>query len=111
MARYHRYLGELWEDLDLEDLVGELSDFLLQSGFEVEQGDWDTDDLQALEDAILEAMLRKGLLSEEDLARLMADADAREQFLQKVVERLVREGYLKLTEAQPFHDPTGGGSF
>jgi Ca-activated chloride channel family protein len=111
MARYHRYLGELWEDLDLEDLVGELSDFLLQSGFEMEQGDWDTDDLQALEDAILEAMLRKGLLSEEDLSRLMADADAREQFLQKVVERLVREGYLKLTESQPFHDPTGGGSF
>jgi Ca-activated chloride channel family protein len=110
VARYHRYLGELWEDLDLEDLVGELSDFLLQSGFEVEQGDWDADDLQALEDAILEAMLRKGLLSEEDLGKLMADADAREQFLQKVVERLVREGYLKLSEAQPFHDPTGGGS-
>jgi Ca-activated chloride channel family protein len=112
LARYHRYLGELWDDLDLEELVGDLSDFLLQSGFEVEQGDWDTDDLQALQDAILEAMLRRGLLSDEDLQRLMSDAEAREQFLQKVVERLVREGYLKLTESQPFHDPTsGGGSY
>jgi Ca-activated chloride channel family protein len=112
VARYHRYLGELWDDLDLEELVGDLSDFLLQSGFEVEQGDWDTDDLQALQDAILEAMLRRGLLSDEDLQRLMSDAEAREQFLQKVVERLVREGYLKLTESQPFHDPTsGGGSY
>ena len=39
--RYHRYIGELWEDLDLEDLVGGLSDFLLQSGFEMDQGEWD----------------------------------------------------------------------
>ena len=34
-VRYHRYIGELWDDLSLEDLVGELSDFLLQSGFEM----------------------------------------------------------------------------
>ena len=33
MAIYHKYTGELWDDLDLEDLVGELSDFLLDSGF------------------------------------------------------------------------------
>jgi Ca-activated chloride channel homolog len=39
----------------------------------------------------------------------MGDAEARDQFLQKVVERLVREGYLKITEGQPFHDPTQGG--
>ena len=33
LIRYHRYVGELWDDLDLGELVGELSDFLLQSGF------------------------------------------------------------------------------
>jgi Ca-activated chloride channel family protein len=109
IVRYHRYIGELWEDLDLEDLVGELSDFLLQSGFGYEPGDWDQDDLQALHDAILEALLRRGLLSEEDLEKLMGDADALQQFLQKVVERMVREGYLKTSEGQPFHDPTEGG--
>ena len=32
VIRYHRYVGELWEDLNLEDLVSELSDFLLQGG-------------------------------------------------------------------------------
>jgi len=109
VIRYHRYVGELWEDLNLEELVSELSDFLLQSGFGYEPGEWDEDNLQALHDAILEALMRRGLLSDEDLQKLMDDQDALEQFLQKTVERLVREGYLSTTEGQPFHDPTSGG--
>ena len=108
--RYHRYVGELWDDLDLGELVGELSDFLLQSGFEMEQGgDWDDDQLQALHDAILDALMKKGMLKDEDLQRLLDDGDSLDQFLQKVVERMVREGYLKISEGQPFHDPTQGG--
>jgi Ca-activated chloride channel family protein len=89
--------------------VSELSDFLLESGFGDEQGDWQEDDLQSLHDAILDALLRRGLLSDDDLERLMGDAQARDQFLQKVVERLMREGYLKTSEGQPFHDTSGGG--
>jgi hypothetical protein len=42
MIRYHKYVGDLWEDLDLGELVGELSDFLLQSGFGDEPGEWGT---------------------------------------------------------------------
>jgi Ca-activated chloride channel family protein len=109
VTRYHRYVGELWEDLNLEDLVGELSDFLMQSGFGEEPGEWDADSLQALHDAILEALMRRGLLSDEDLQKLFDDQDALEQFLHKTVERLVREGYLRTSEGQPFNDPTGGG--
>ena len=109
VTRYHRYIGELWDDLNLEELVSELSDFLLQSGFGHEMGEWDEDSLQALHDAILEALMRRGLLSDEDLQKLMSDQDALDQFLQKTVERLVREGYLKTSEGEPFHDPTGGG--
>ena len=108
VIRYHRYIGELWDDLDLEDLVGGLSDFLLQSGFEMEQGEWDEDSLQALHDAILDALMKRGLLSDEDLQQLMGDEESLDRFLQKVVERLVREGYLKMSEGQPFHDPTRG---
>jgi len=106
--RYHRYIGELWDDLDLGELVGELSDFLLQSGFGTEEGEYDEDQLQALHDAILEALMRRGLLADEDLQKLLDDGDAREQFLDKVVERLMREGYLSMSESQPFRDPTQG---
>jgi len=108
VIRYHRYIGELWDDLDLEELVGGLSDFLLRSGFEMEQGEWDEDSLQALHDAILDALMKRGLLSDEEMQQLMGDQDSLDRFLQKVVERLVREGYLKTTEGRPFHDPTHG---
>jgi Ca-activated chloride channel family protein len=108
-VRYHRYQGELWDDLDLEQLVDELSDFFLESGFAEAAGDWEEDELQALHDAILEALARRGLLSDQDLARLLSDQDALGRFLQKTVERLVREGYLRASEGRPFQDPTGGG--
>src|SRR5215212_8215609 len=101
-TRYHRYVGELWDDLDLGDLVGEMSDFLLQSGFGTEEGEFDEDQLEALHDAILDALMRRGMLSDEDIQRLLDDGDALEQFLDKVVERMVREGYLKMTEGRPF---------
>ena len=107
-TRYHKYIPAIWDELDLEELVGELSDFLLQSGFGQEQGEWEENDLQALHDAILEALMRRGLLSDEDLQRLMDDQDGLDQFLQKTVERLVREGYLRTREGQPFEDPTEG---
>ena len=112
-TRYHKYVPDIADELDLEELVGELSDFLLQSGFGQEQGEWDENDLQSLHDAILEALMRRGLLSDEDLQRLMDDQDGLDQFLQKTVDRLVREGYLRTMEGRPFSDPTegrGGGT-
>jgi Ca-activated chloride channel family protein len=108
-THYHRYVGELWDDLDLGELVGEMSDFLLQSGFGTEEGEMDEDQLEALHDAILDALMRRVMLSDEDLQRLLDDGEALEQFLDKVVERMVREGYLKTTEGRPFQDPTAGG--
>jgi Ca-activated chloride channel family protein len=108
-VKYHRYVGELWQDLDLENLVDELSEFFLQSGFGQDPDEWSEDNLQQLHDAILEALTQRGLLSQEDLEKLMSDQDALDEFLHKTVERLVREGYLRASEAQPFVDPTGSG--
>jgi Ca-activated chloride channel family protein len=109
MAIYHKYTGELWDDLDLEDLVGELSDFLLDSGFGTEAAEWDADNLEALHEAIMDAVIRRGLLSDEELDRLLNNREGVEQFLDKLVERMVREGYLRTAEGEPFHDPTEGG--
>jgi hypothetical protein len=63
VTSYHRYIADLWDDLDLGELVGEMSDFLLQSGFGTEEGEFDEDQLEALHDAILDALMRKGMLS------------------------------------------------
>lgn len=107
-VQYHRYISELWDDLDLEDLVSSLSDHLLQSGFEYDGEDWDPGDEDALQDAILDAIIQRGLLSDEDLRRLMNDQDALQRFLDKALERMTREGYLKRSEGRPFVDPTRG---
>ena len=56
--------------------------------------------------------MRRGLLSDEDLQKLLDDEDALEQFLQKVVERLVREGYLTHDRGPALprsHRRAGGG--
>jgi len=88
--------------------VDELSDFFLESGFGREREDWGGDDLQALHDAILEALLRRGLLSPEALEKIMADRDTLDQLLQKTVERLVREGYLQGERGPALPRPDGG---
>src|SRR5213080_2353140 len=102
--RYTKYTGDDLDDLDLEDLVAKLSDLLLASGF---GNPYATDDeertMQALHDAILDALFNGGVLPEETIERLLGDpadgdqADARsklEQLIQQIIERMAQEGYI-----------------
>ena len=99
--RYTRFTGDALDDLDLEDLVSKLSDLLLSSGFGNPHG---TDDeertMQALHDAILDALLHGGMLPEETIERLLgdpADGDARsnlEQLIQQIIEQMEQRGYI-----------------
>ncbi len=123
--RYSRFVEDLMDGLDFESLVSQLSDLLLSSGF---GNPWDpqSDDdrtLQTLHDAVLDALLNGGALSEEMLQRLLADATAPrgqgqdadeaasqlEQLVQRVIERMTEQGYVTLA-GQPARQPLGGGS-
>jgi Ca-activated chloride channel family protein len=112
--RYSRFTGEDLDGLDLEELLSRLSDLLLGSGFDNPHGmPYDDDEsghsLQTLHDAILEALLNGGLLSDEMLERLLGkdwrDADDAEERLDeliaRILEKLQQQGYL--TNA-PSHD-------
>jgi Ca-activated chloride channel homolog len=106
--RYTKFTGEDLDDVDLEDLLSRLSDLLLSSGFDNPYGlPYEDDDLpghsmQSLHDAILEAILNGGMLSEETLERLLGkdwqSADDAEQRLDdligKIIEKLQSKGYL-----------------
>ena len=106
--RYTKFTGDDLEGVDLEELLSRLSDMLLASGFEnpygAEYGDGDAEHtMQALHDAILDALLNEGMLSDEALERLLGDpadadqGDARsdiEQLVQRLIERLMQEGYV-----------------
>src|SRR5438477_477907 len=105
--RYTKYTGDLLDQIDLEDLVSKLSDLLLSSGFSNPWGDPSSGDedrtMQALHDAILEALFSGGVLSEEALQQLMgepADGDqeaARQQLedlVQQIIDRMMEQGFI-----------------
>ena len=102
--RYTRFTGDPLQDLDLEGLVEALSDLLLSSGFG-NPGAFDDYDrtLQALHDAILDALLSGGVLPEEAIERLLGDPangdqeDARsrlEELIQQIIERMGEQGFI-----------------
>jgi Ca-activated chloride channel family protein len=105
--RYSKFRPEDLDGIDLEELLSKLSDLLLSSGFDNPYGlPYDDEagghSMQSLHDAILEALLNGGLLSDETLEKLLGkdwrDADDAEQrldeLIQRIIERLQHQGYL-----------------
>ena len=124
--RYSKYTGDLLDEIDLEDLVSKLSDLLLSSGFSNPWGDPSSGNedrsMQALHDAILEALFSGGVLSEEALEKLLgepADGDqeaARQQLedlIQKIIEKMMEQGFVTgapdLEGERDHRRGTGGG--
>jgi Ca-activated chloride channel family protein len=123
--RYTRYTGDLLDELDLEDLVSKLSDLFMSSGFanpwaDPSFGDEDRT-MQALHDAILEALFSGGVLSDEAMEQLLgdpADGDqeaARQQIedlIQQIIERMMERGFITaapdLDEEREWREGSGG---
>jgi Ca-activated chloride channel family protein len=104
--RYTKYTGDDLDDLDLEDLVSKLSDLLLSSGFSNPYGGDEAErTMQALHDAILDALFNGGVLPDETIERLLGDpadadqSDARsklEELIQQIIERMAEQGYISM---------------
>ena len=95
---YHKHRSNLWEDLDLSELVNAMSEFLLGSGFgEPADGDNQTSQ-QDLKDAITNALMTSNLLPDEDLQKLFSSEETLNEFLEKVIERLMNEGFIQASQ-------------
>ena len=118
--RYSKFTGEDLDDVDLEDLLSRLSDLLLSSGFDSPYGlPYDDDQpghsMQSLHDAILEAILNGGMLSEDTLEKLLGkdwqqseDAEERlDDLIRRIIDKLQHQGYL--TGAPDSEDPSQQG--
>ena len=100
--KYGKYVPSLADELDMEELVSALSELLLSSGFQTPWGDGSIDGdrtMQALHDAILDALLNGGLLPDDVLEQLFGEqAETAKQQLdelvQQLMERMQEAGYI-----------------
>jgi Ca-activated chloride channel family protein len=102
--------------MSMEDLLGALSDYLLQSGFQQQYMDfYDLNDaeqtLENLRQAIAEALLNSDMLDEQMRQQIENMSNEQlEQLIEQLIERMEQENYINVD--QP-HDPsrssTAGG--
>jgi Ca-activated chloride channel family protein len=102
-TRYSRYTGEAADEVSLDDLMGRLSDFLLQSGFESQAyGIYEMDSertMEQLREAILRALEEGDLLPPELMQQMLENPDLSQNeqlrdLVNRLIERLTEEGYI-----------------
>ncbi|MCC6316217.1 MAG: VWA domain-containing protein [Gemmatimonadaceae bacterium] len=122
---YSKFSPEAADAVDLEALLEQLSDFLLQSGFAGgptwhpmwgDSGDDPDRSMDALKEAILQALIDSGQFTPEMLRALRGVDDEASQaslaeLLDRIVQRLMEQGYLT-AQAPPqmpaSHQPVEG---
>ena len=105
--RYSKYVPDPAGEMSMEDLLGALSDFLLQSGFQNYMYDSFPDGEQTLDDlrrALEQALLEGDFLSEEMRERLqqMQMDGTLDELIEQLIERMEQENYINVDEP---HDP------
>jgi Ca-activated chloride channel homolog len=107
--RYSKFKGFDVFGLNLGDLMQSLSEMMLDSGYNddywwTRQRNQPDDSLDALRQALLKALLEQEILHPQDVEKMLADNDGKfkgsllEELINKLIERLVEEGYLDLKE-------------
>jgi Ca-activated chloride channel family protein len=105
--RYSKYVPDPAGEMSMEDLLGALSDYLLQSGFqsdmwyEMPEGEQTLDDLRrAIEQALME-----GDQFDEDmrqrLQQMAADGEL-DDLVEKLIQRMQQEDYISID--RPYED-------
>ena len=111
-TRYSKFKGFDVSSINLGELMDSMSDALLDSGYDddyywTRQPRSTDTSLDALRRALLQALMDKGLVSEQQVREMLAENEGKfqgsllEQLLNQLIERLVEEGYLTLHEQQP----------
>src|SRR5437773_3526024 len=113
--RYSKYVPDPAGEMSMEDLLGALSDYLLQSGFknymynDLLQSEQTLDDLRR---AIEQALLDSNLLDEEMCERLqqMQADGSLDELIEQLIERLEQEDYVSVDQPHdPSRQPSVGG--
>ena len=105
--RYSKYIPDPAGEMSMEDLLGALADYLLQSGFQNYMYDDSFDGEQTLEDlrrALEQALLESDALDEQTRERIeqMYMEGSLDQLIEQLIERMQQEDYISV---DPAHDP------
>src|SRR5579863_2099508 len=104
--KYSRYAPDAAEDIDLQELMNRLSDFLLQSGFESQYGIYELDMersqeqyMDQLREAILRALQQGELVPPELMEKLLENPDLSQNkdlrdLIDQIIQRMQEEGYI-----------------
>ena len=121
--KYTKYVPNLLDELDMDELMSKLSDLLMSSGFGNPRDTSDDSDrtMQALHDAILEALFNGGVLPDDMLEKMFGDKadgneeamrDQLEQLIQQIIEQMKESGYISTPpdlEPEKARRAMGGG--
>ncbi len=109
--RYSKYTGELADDINLEDLMQKMSDYLLDSGFQdplsrFQELDGDHT-MENLREALRQA-LELGDFDPEIRERLeqMAAEGEIDQLIDKLMQRMEQQDYIRIDQPSQLNDPS-----
>ena len=114
-VNYTKYQGDLASEMDMEDLLDALSDYLLDSGFrdpyaDFQELDHNLDDLRRA----LRRALENGDFFDEDIRQKLDELAAQgklDELIDKLMERMEQEQYISATGPQgpPRNQASGNG--
>ena len=106
-TKYTKWISTPLDGLSLEELMDELSQFFLQSGFDYGYGDFSNpDSLDALRQAIIEKLVEMGRIPQSLLDQWLEDptqGDAKElnDLIDQLIQRMIDEGWMQSDQPAP----------
>src|ERR1700761_9245888 len=103
-VRYTKFTGDLASEVDMEDLLKALSDYLLDSGFQNPFAEFQ-DLNQTMEDLreALRRALEQGDAFDQNIQQkidAMAAEGRLDELIDKLIQRMERENYISTEQAQ-----------
>ena len=102
-TKYSKYVGDLADEMSLEDLINALSDYMLESGFQSQYmyfQQLDEHNLEALRQAIQQALEAGDFMDEamrERIEQMQMDGTL-DQLIERLIDRMQREDFISVDQ-------------
>src|SRR6516225_7457861 len=102
-TKYSRYVGDLADEMSLEDLLNALSDYMLESGFQSQYmyfQQMDEHNLEALRQAIQQALEAGDFMDDamrERIEQMQMDGTL-DQLIERLIDRMQQEDYISVDQ-------------